>query len=89
MDYLTFKVEESGKCYAWCPNPQAGKGKASKTMQHAKKGKFIADSSQGFCRNQCSGAGSERPEPMLFSKFIGCAQAVGSWLKWIGYLFAK
>ena len=29
-----------------------------------KKGKFITDSSQGFCRNQRSGAGSEKaPSP--------------------------
>ena len=30
-----------------CPNPQAEREKASKTIQLAKKGKFIADSSQG------------------------------------------
>ena len=33
------------------------------TMQHAKEGKFIADSSQGPCCNQQSGAKSESPEP--------------------------
>ena len=60
-------------CYARCPNPRAGREKASKTMQHTKKGKFIADLSQGSCRNQRSGAGSESPEPTLLSKFIGCA----------------
>ena len=60
-------------CYAWCPNPRAGREKASKTMQHAKNGKFIADSSQDSCRHQRSGAGSESPEPTLLSKFIGCA----------------
>ena len=38
------------KCYARCPNPWAGREKASKTMQLAKKGKFIADSSQGSRR---------------------------------------
>ena len=37
-------------CYAQCPNPQVGREKASKTMQLAKKQKFIADSSQGSCR---------------------------------------
>ena len=37
-------------CYAWCPNPRAEREKASKTMQLAKKGKFIADSSQGSRR---------------------------------------
>ena len=62
-----------GWCYARCPNPQAGREKASKTMQHAKKGKFIADSSQGSCRNQRSGAGSESLEPTLLPKFIECA----------------
>ena len=34
-------------CYARCPNHRAGREKASKTMQLTKKGKFIADSSQG------------------------------------------
>ena len=38
------------KCFARCPNPQAGREKASKTMQLAKKGKFITDSNQGSCR---------------------------------------
>ena len=61
------------KCYARCPNPRAGREKASKTMQHAKKGKFIADSSQGSCHNQRSGTRSESTEPTLLSKFIGCA----------------
>ena len=49
---------QAPKCYARCPNPRVRREKASKTMQHAKKGKFIADSSQGSCRNQRSGAGS-------------------------------
>ena len=56
---------------------------------NSKKGKFIAASSQGSCRIQRSGAGSESPEPKLLPKFIGCAQAVSSWLKRIGYMFAK
>ena len=37
-----------GLCYARCPNPRAGREEASKTMQLAKKGKFITDSSQGL-----------------------------------------
>ena len=37
------------------------------------KGKFIADSSQGSCRIQHSGAESESPEPKLLHKFIGWA----------------
>ena len=40
---------------------------------NSKKGKFIADSSQGSCRIQRSGAGSETPEAKLLPKFIGCA----------------
>ena len=35
------------------------------------KGKFSADSSQGSCCIQRSGAGSESPEPNLLHKFIG------------------
>ena len=60
------------KCYARCPNPPAGKEKTSTTMQHAKEGKFIADSSQGPCCNQRSGAKSESPEPQFPHTFIGC-----------------
>ena len=52
------------KCYARCPNPPAGKEKTSKTMQHAKEGKFIADSSQGPCCNQSSGAVREPQAPV-------------------------
>ena len=56
---------------------------------NSQKGKFIADSSQGSCRIQCRGAGSESTEPKLLHKFIGWAQAIGSWFKRIGYKFAK
>ena len=56
---------------------------------NSQKGKFIADSSQGSCRIQHSGAGSGSPEPELLHKFIGWAHAVGSWFKRIGYKFAK
>ena len=58
-------------CFARCPNPRAGREKASKAMQLAKKGKFVTDSSQGSCRIQRSSAGSENPEPQLLHKFIG------------------
>ena len=60
-------------CYARCLNPPAGKDKTSMTMQHAKEGKFIADSSQGPCCNQRSGAKSESPEPQFPHTFIGCS----------------
>ena len=56
---------------------------------NSQKGKFIADSSQGSCRIQLSGAGSESPDTKLLHKFIGWAHAVGSWFKQIGYKFAK
>ena len=51
---------------------------------NSQKGKFIADWSQGSCHIQHSGAGSESPEPKLLHKFIGRAQAIGSWFKRIG-----
>ena len=38
-----------------------------------KKGKFIANLSQGSCRIELSGEGSESPEPKLLPKFIGYA----------------
>ena len=60
-------------CYARCPNPPAGKEKTSMTMQHAKEGKFIADSSQGPCCNQRIGTKSESPEPQFPRTFIGCS----------------
>ena len=76
-------------CYAQCPNPRAGREKASKTMQLAEKGKFIADSSQGSRRaSSSSGAGSESAEPKLLPIYKVCI-AVGSWLKRTGYMFAK
>ena len=40
---------------------------------NSQKGKFIADSSQGSCCIQRSGAGSESPEPKLLYEFIGWA----------------
>ena len=61
------------KCYARCPNLPTGKDKTSMTMQHAKEGKFIADSSQGPCCNQRSGAKSESPKPQFPHTFIGCS----------------
>ena len=57
------------QCYARCPNPQVGRENASKTMQLAKKGKFIADSSQGSCRGPTQWYGSERAEPKLLPNF--------------------
>ena len=44
-----------------CPNPRAGREKASKTMQLAKKGKFITDSNQGPCRASNTVRGQRAP----------------------------
>ena len=41
----------------------SGKREGLQVNATGKKGKFITDSSQGLCHNQCSGAGSESPEP--------------------------
>ena len=60
------------QCYAHCLNP-AGKEKTSMTMQRAKEGKFIADSNQGPCYNQRSGAKSESPGPQFPHTFIVCS----------------
>ena len=57
-------------CYARCPNPRAEERRPPRQCS-SKKGKFIADSSQGSYRIQHSGAGSESPEPNLLHKFIG------------------
>ena len=54
---------------------------------NSQKGKFIADSSQGSCRIQRSGAGSESPEPKVLHKFIGGAYTIGSWFKLIAKQF--
>ena len=71
-------------CFAQCPNPRVGREKASKTMQLAKKGKIITDSSQGSCRIQRSAAWSESPEPQLgehkqlvagLSRLVTCLQS--------------
>ena len=59
-----------GTCYAQCPNPEREERRPPRQC-NSQKGKFIADSSQGSCRIQHSGAGSESPEPKLLHKFIG------------------
>ena len=56
-----------------CPMSESPSGKRESLQDNVthKKGKFIADSSQGSCRIQRSGAGSESPKPKLLHKFIG------------------
>ena len=64
-------------CDVWIPEQEE---RRPPRQCNSQKGKFITDSSQGLCHNQCSGAGSESPEPKLLHKFIGWAHAVGSGL---------
>ena len=40
-----------------CPNPRAGREKASKTMQLAKRGSLLLTRARALCRIQRSGAG--------------------------------
>ena len=77
------------KCFARCPNPRAEERRLPRQCD-SQKGKFITDSSQGllpqptqWCRVRKS------PEQRRLPKFIRYAQAVSSWLKQIGYMFAK
>ena len=59
-------------------------------MQLTKIGKFITDSSQGFCHIPCSGAGSEKtPSPNCYINLQGEHKQLVSWLKQISYMFAK
>ena len=65
------------KCYSLllCPMSESPSGKREgfqDSVTH-KKGKFIADSSQGSCRIERSGEGSESPESKLLPKLIGYA----------------
>ena len=65
------------KCCARCPNPRAGREKASKTMQLAKKGKFIADSSQGTYRASSAVVQSQRAlSPSCYPIYKVC---ISSW----------
>ena len=57
---------------------------------NSQKGKFITDSSQGFLPQPTQWRRARKsPEQRLLPKFIRYAQAVSSWLKRIGYMFAK
>ena len=58
-------------------------------MQLAKKGKFIADPSQGSCHASNAVARVRERWAQAVTQFIRCALTDGSWLKRIGYMFAK
>ena len=58
---------------------------------NSQEGKFITNSSQGFLPQptQWLVHGQKSPKQRLLAKFIRYAYAVSSWLKLIGYMFAK
>ena len=74
-----------------CPMSESPSGKREGLQDNAtgKKGKFITGSSQGPLLHPVQGCRSESPKPKLLHKFIGRAHTVCSWLKRIGYKFAK
>ena len=58
----------------FCLMSESPSGKREGFQDNAirKKGSLILTRARAFCRNQHSGAGSEKsPEPQLFHKFIG------------------
>ena len=64
--------------------------KGSLLLTNSQKGKFIIDSSQGFLPQPTQWLRVRKSlEQRLLPKFIRYAQAVSSWLKRIGYMFAK
>ena len=57
---------------------------------NSQKGKFITDSSQGFLPQPTQWCRVRKSlKQRLLAKFIRYAYAVSSWLKLIGYMFAK
>ena len=54
-------------CYARCPNPQAGREKASKTMQLAKRGSLLLTQARALCHIQRSGAGQGAPSSSCYT----------------------
>ena len=64
-------------CYAQCPNPRVGREKASKTTQLTKKGKFIADLSQGSRRTSARPTQGQRAlSPSCYPIYKVC---ISSW----------
>ena len=53
-------------CCARCPNPQAGREKASKTMQLAKRGSLLLTRTRALCHIQRSGTGQRAPSPSCY-----------------------
>ena len=73
MNYENIRRITAKQENVFCPMSEfpTGREKASKTMQLAKKGKFITDLNQGSCRaSNTVGTGSESPEQRQLPKFI-------------------
>ena len=73
-------------CCARCPNPRAGREKASKTMQLAKRGSLLLTRARALCRIQRSGAG-QRARAQAVIQIYRVSTCL--WFKQIGYKFAK
>ena len=54
-------------CCAGCLNPRAGREKASKTMQLAKRGSLLLTRARALCHIQCSGAGQRALSPSCYT----------------------
>ena len=54
-------------CCARCLNPRAGREKASKTMQLAKRGSLLLTRARALCCIQCSGAGQRALSPSCYT----------------------
>ena len=76
-DYTVYGIHQA-RILEWvvsCPMSESPSGKREDLHDNAthRGREFIADSSQGPCRNQRSGAESESPEPQFPHTFIGCS----------------
>ena len=76
-------------CSAQCPNPWAGREKAFKTMQFTKREVYYWLESGLSAETNAVVHGQKSLKQRLLAKFIRYAYAVSSWLKLIGYMFAK
>ena len=59
--------QEAGQCYALCLNPRAGREKASKAMQLAKRVSLLLTRARALCYIQRSGAGQRAPSPSCYT----------------------
>ena len=77
------------QCSARCPNPWAAREKAFKTMQFTKREVYYWFESGLSAATNAVVQGQKSLKQRLLAKFIRHVYAVSSWLKLIGYMFAK